>query len=152
MPLKTFIWGLLALLDDKYFKRYSTHSIGDLQYILMRGGGSGGAVRVCLHPEYESEDESSQGSPAGMHSCINAFLGMWAPLACWYCVYRVRLLHDISGQKLYVKKRREKANSQSNESREGAEMRLQLDCGSGSRCSTRIQLAAASLFPWQQNQ
>lgn len=35
---------------------------------------------------------------------------------------------------------------------EGARDEIVVDYGSGSRCSTRIQLAAASLFPWQQNQ
>lgn len=35
---------------------------------------------------------------------------------------------------------------------EGGRDEIAVDYGSGSRCSTRIQLAAASLFPWQQNQ
>lgn len=56
------------------------------------------------------------------------------------------------GKKLHGKRRRENANSLSHKSRERGREEIAVDYGSGSRCSTRIQLAAASLFPWQQNQ
>ena len=79
-------------------------------------------------------------------------MGMWAPLACVCYVYRVRLLHDISRQKLYVKKRREKANSQSNESREE-----RWDCSwlwvwqqmfymNPTRCSQSVSMATESVI------
>lgn len=83
---------------------------------------------------------------------MKTFMGMWAPLACVCYVYRVKLLHDISGQKLYVKKRREKANSQSNKSREE-----RWDCSwlwvwqqmfymNPTRCSQSVSMATESVI------
>lgn len=57
------------------------------------------------------------------------FLGTCAHPVCMCCVYTARQLRDVFGQKLHIKRRREKANSQSNESRERGEMRLQLIMG-----------------------
>lgn len=91
------------------------------------------------------------GHPARRHSYVHTFLGTRAHrLACAVCTQRGGYVVSLDKNCTQRERGKKQTHNQTKVGRGRDE--IAVDYGSGSRCSTRIQLAAASLFPWQRNQ